>query len=209
MLVKAWAEGWAIARGTAAPVEVAEGYRIDVGLPGHVARYVLPGHAPALAARLTTPGTWLKICAAAPPLDERWEVQAPEYLMSTQLTAEPPTHRPEYKLELTQVGSVLDVVVSSEGELAARGKVALAGEYAVIDQVVTEPGHRRRGLGSTVMRALSQAASHSGARTGVLVATADGLALYDRLGWALESPVTAARLCAPGCPESPEDPPRG
>ncbi|QNE18432.1 GNAT family N-acetyltransferase [Kribbella qitaiheensis] len=194
MLVKAWAEGWAIARGTAAPVEVADGYRIDVGLPGHVARYVLPAHSPALAARLTTPGTWMKICGPAPVLDERWQVQALEYLMSAQLTAEPPRHRPEYELQLTRVGSVLDVVVSSQGEPAARGRAGLAGEYAVIDQVVTEPGHRRRGLGTTVMRALSQAASHSGARTGVLVATADGLALYSRLGWALVSPVTAARL---------------
>ncbi|WP_112244163.1 GNAT family N-acetyltransferase [Kribbella monticola] len=200
MLVKAWAEGWAIARGTPAPVEVAEGYRIDVGLPGHVVRYVLPAHAPALAARLTTPGTWLKICDAAPSLDERWQVQAPEYLMTAQLTTEPPASRPEYQLQLTQTGSVLDVVVRSQGELAARGKAALAGEHAVIDQVVTEPGHRRRGLGTTVMRALSQAARHRGARTGVLVATADGRALYHGLGWSLVSPVTAARLKTPGDP---------
>jgi GNAT superfamily N-acetyltransferase len=175
---------------------VAEGYRIDVGLPGHVTRYVLPTHSPALAARLTTPDTWLKICADQPALDARWQIQPPEYLMSTQLTSEPPACASEYELEVVQAGNVIDVVVSRQGERAARGKAAINGEYAVIDQVVTEPQHQRRGLGTTVMRALSQAASHSGARTGVLVATADGLALYSRLGWALVSPVTAARLRA-------------
>jgi GNAT superfamily N-acetyltransferase len=175
-------------------VAVPEGYRIDVGLPGHVTRYVLPTHSPALAARLTAPGTWLKICTDQPALDDRWQIQPPEYLMSTQLTSEPPTCAREYELEVVRAGSVIDVVVSRQGEQAARGKAAVDGEYAVIDQVVTEPDHRRRGLGTTVMRALSQAASRSGARTGVLVATADGLALYSRLGWALVSPVTAARM---------------
>jgi GNAT superfamily N-acetyltransferase len=194
MLVRAWADGWAIARGTPPPVEVAEGYRIDVNRPGHRTRYVLPQHSPELAARLTAPDTWLKICAPAPQLDERWQVQAPEYLMSTQLTAETPVCPPEYELTATRAGSVVTVVVSRRGETAARGMVAVSGEYAVIDQVVTEPDHQRRGLGTTVIRALGQAASRSGARTGVLVATADGLALYSRLGWSLVSPVTAARL---------------
>ncbi|MEV8375525.1 GNAT family N-acetyltransferase [Kribbella sp. NPDC056861] len=208
MLVKAWAEGWATVRRTAAPVEVPEGWRIEVGLPGHIARYVLPAPAPDLAARLTTPDTWLKICAdpAVVELDERWQVQPTEYLMTTQLTAEPATCGPEYELQVTRAGSVVDVLVSQRGEPAARGKAAVTGDYAVIDQVVTEPDHQRRGLGTTVMRALSQAA---GARTGLLVATADGRALYSRLGWELVSPVTAARLCAPGCPASRGDRPRG
>ncbi|MFI5712465.1 GNAT family N-acetyltransferase [Kribbella sp. NPDC051620] len=194
MLVKAWADGWAIARGTAAPVEVPEGYRIDVNRPGHLTRYVLPTHAPELAARLTTPDTWLKICGPKPPLDDRWQVQAPEYLMTTRLNAEEPTCPPEYELEVEQVDRLVTVVVSSRGETAARGLAAVSGEYAVIDQVVTEPGHQRRGLGTTVMRALSQAASRSGARTGVLVATEQGQQLYNRLGWVLVSPMTAARL---------------
>lgn len=197
MLVRAWADGWAIARATPAPVEVPEGYRIDVNRPGHVTRYVLPAHSPELAARLTAPDTWLKICDPAPPLDDRWQVQAPEYLMSTQLTTEPPTRPPEYELEVVQVGSVIDAVVSRQGALAARGKAALTADYAVIDQVITEPDHQRRGLGTTVMRALSQAASRRGARTGVLVATEQGQQLYTRLGWTLTSPVTAARLCGP------------
>lgn len=194
MLVKAWADGWAIARATPAPVEVPEGYRIDVNRPGHLTRYVLPTHSPELADRLTTPDTWLKICAPAPRLDERWEVQAPEYLMTTRLNAEEPTCPPDYELEVAQVGRLVTVVATRRGETAARGMAAVSGEYAVIDQVVTEPDHQRRGLGTTVMRALTQAASRSDARTGVLVATEQGRQLYTRLGWTLVSPVTAARL---------------
>ncbi|WP_442913255.1 GNAT family N-acetyltransferase [Kribbella sp. CA-293567] len=210
-LAGAWAQGWAISRGTPLPVEVPEGWRIEVGLPGHLVRYVLPAPAPALASRLTTPGTWLKVCAdpATIQLDERWQVQPAEYLMTTQLAADPPTCGLQYELEVSQAGSVLDVVVTSRGKAAARGKAALAGDYAVIDQVVTEAAHQRRGLGTTVMRALTCTASRSGARTGVLVATADGLALYSRLGWALVSPVTAARLCGPECPALRADRPRG
>lgn len=191
-LVRAWAVGWAISRGTPAPVEVAEGYQIR--LPGDLMRYVLPLHVPALAVQLSTPGTWLKICGDGIQLDPRWEVQPPEYLMNTRLSSEPPAVAPEYELEVTASGSVIDAVITHHGEAAARGKAALAGEYAVIDQVVTEPAHRRRGLGSSVMQALAQAATGRGAATGVLVATADGLALYSRLGWTVASPVTAARL---------------
>jgi ribosomal protein S18 acetylase RimI-like enzyme len=196
VLLKAWADGWSVVRRTPAPVEVAEGYRIDVGLPDHVTRYVLPAHVPALAARLTEPGTWLKICAADVVLDSRWEVQPPEYLMSARLGSEPPAVAPEYGLQIGASDGVIEVLVTHLGEPAARGKAAVVGEHAVMDQVVTEPAHRRRGLGSTVMGALCAAATSRGATTGVLVATADGRMLYSRLGWTVASPVTAARLRA-------------
>jgi GNAT superfamily N-acetyltransferase len=202
-LVRAWAEGWAISRGAPAPVEVPEGYRIDVSLPGHLKRYVLPEHAPALARRLTEPGTWLKICGDGLDLDPRWEVQAPEYLMTTRLTSDPPGD-----VEILERGQVIDAIITRDGEPAARGRAALAGDYAVMDQVVTEDAHRRQGLGTTVMQALAAAATARGAATGVLVATADGLALYSRLGWELASPITAARLSGPGSLESPRDRPR-
>jgi predicted GNAT family acetyltransferase len=84
------------------------------------------------------------------------------------------------------------------GQVAAQGKAALTGEYAVIDQVVTEPDHRRRGLGTTVMQALAHATTRRGASTGVLVATADGLGLYRSLGWTVASPMTAAVLVSRG-----------
>jgi predicted GNAT family acetyltransferase len=70
------------------------------------------------------------------------------------------------------------------------------GRAAVIDVVETDPAHRRRGLGSVVMAELSRAAADRGAVRAVLVATEAGRALYEKLGWRVESPITAAHLAA-------------
>ncbi|MDO3701713.1 GNAT family N-acetyltransferase [Micromonospora sp. C28SCA-DRY-2] len=52
--------------------------------------------------------------------------------------------------------------------------------------------HRRRGLGSVVMAALHRHAARRGARTGILVATDEGRALYQRLGWVVHTEVSGA-----------------
>lgn len=192
--LNAWAGGWAISRGTPAPVEIPGGYRIDVGLPGHRVRYLLPAFDRALVDGLHHPGTWLKICADAVPLDPRWRVEPPEYLMSAPLSGEGVVVDPAYRLEVVDDAASTEVRIMAGAEVAARGKAALTGEFAVIDQVETAPDHRRRGLGKSVMSALSEATTRRGATTGVLVATEDGRALYSRLGWTLVSPVTAAWL---------------
>ncbi|MEV0049276.1 hypothetical protein AB0H34_02120 [Saccharopolyspora shandongensis] len=44
------------------------------------------------------------------------------------------------------------------------------------------------------MRSLGVVAAESGVTRSVLVATAEGLALYRTLGWAVESEITAAHL---------------
>ncbi|MGW2009169.1 GNAT family N-acetyltransferase [Streptomyces nigrescens] len=87
--------------------------------------------------------------------------------------------------------------------LAASGRAALTtgapgsspAPYApsvVFDMIGTEPAHQRRGLGRAVMAALAGRAVERGARQGVLVASPDGRALYEAMGWRLRSPVTAA-----------------
>ena len=180
----------------------ARGYRIDVGLPGHRVRYVLPdpSSAGSRAAGLTEPGTWLKVCGTAEQmrLGSRWTIGTPEYLMSTELGTLPPITPPDhYTVELHSTGDVHDAVVrTTGGEYAAKGRVAVRGPAAVIDMVETDPAHRRRGLGSVVMSELSRAASDRGAVRAVLVATAAGLALYEKLRWTVESPITAAHLAA-------------
>ncbi|MFI7064080.1 GNAT family N-acetyltransferase [Kribbella sp. NPDC050124] len=188
----AWIHGWAICRSTPAPVEFRDGYRIDVGLPGHQVRYVLPTYDAELVGGKRQPDTWLKI-AGQVPLDPPWQVQPPEYLMTAELTDAAVRVDSSYRLETAQQGSVLQVVVRAEDDsVAARGKAGLAGSWAVFDQIETAPQHRRRGLGRAVMGALSAAAQYAGATTGVLVATEDGRALYSALGWTLSSPMTAA-----------------
>ncbi|MFG1817254.1 GNAT family N-acetyltransferase [Kribbella sp. NPDC049174] len=191
-MLDAWVHGWAISRSTAAPVRIRGGYRIDVGLPGHQVRYVLPSYDSDLVDGLGQPDTWLKICGLV-TLKAHWQAQPPEYLMTTELTVTPLAVAPSYELTSAQRGSTVEVAVTAaDGSVAARGKAALTGEAAVFDQIETSPQHRRRGLGRSVMAALSATAQYAGATTGVLVATEDGRRLYSALGWTLESPVTAA-----------------
>ncbi|MGI5268385.1 GNAT family N-acetyltransferase [Nonomuraea sp. CA-218870] len=179
------------------------GLRVDVGLPDHVVRHVVPAPTPALVQRLTSmitvPGTWLKLCAPAeliaPWLPSGWTIDPPEYLMTGPLTAEPVAVPDGYTLAVTTRSGVTAArLLTAAGEVAARGQIANAGWAAVVDQVETAAAHRRRGLGSVVMRTLAATAVSRGATTGVLLATPEGRSLYESLGWRLCSPMTAAVL---------------
>ncbi|GAA3568997.1 hypothetical protein GCM10022419_057270 [Nonomuraea rosea] len=216
--VRAWVDGWVISRQTPAPVREPWGLRVDVGLPGHVARHIVPDPTPVTIERLTgvltIPGTWLKLCApaaaVAPLLPERWSVKDLEFMMTTSLAigatarTAPASRayahqRPEppagYTLAVTtRAGVTVARLLTAAGEVAARGQYAMAGRTAVVDKVETASGHRRRGLGTVIMRTLTTTAAAAGAHTGVLVATAEGQALYETLGWTLHTPVTAAVL---------------
>ncbi|MCK2214497.1 GNAT family N-acetyltransferase [Actinomadura sp. ATCC 31491] len=206
--VRAWVDGWVISRNAPRPVPEPWGLRVDVGLPGHVARHVVAAPTPdvlrRLTATITAPGTWLKLCApaeaVAPLLPPPWTVKDREFMMTARLTrhAPPPEPPPGYALAVTtRAGVTAARLLTAAGEVAARGQFAVAGATAVVDQVETAPGHRRRGLGTVVMRTLAARAAARGARTGVLVATAEGQALYETLGWTLHTPMTAAVLTHP------------
>ncbi|WP_246005391.1 GNAT family N-acetyltransferase [[Actinomadura] parvosata] len=196
-------EGWVISRNAPRPVPEPWGLRVDVGLPGHVARHIVAAPTPQTLRRLTatlhTPGTWLKLCApaesVAPLLTPGWAVQDPEFMMTAPLTRDPAPIPDGYHLAVTTRAGVTAVrLLTGAGEVAARGQFALARSTAVVDQVETAADHRRRGLGTVVMRTIAATAASRGARTGVLVATAQGQALYATLGWTLHTPVTAAVL---------------
>lgn len=196
-LVGAWAAGWALSRGVAAPIPAAGGHRIVVGEPGHAERYVFPSlDAPALsdlAAGIIAPGIFLKAFCAPEALlaavDARWRPQASGDLMAIDLAAVPPPAAPAagYVQDLRAEGAVLVVEVhDAEGGLAASGRAALTGAFAVFDKIVTDPAHQRRGLGRIVMGVLGERARALGAGQGVLVATPEGRALYEVLGWRFE-----------------------
>jgi GNAT superfamily N-acetyltransferase len=59
-----------------------------------------------------------------------------------------------------------------------------SGRQAYIQWVCTDPGHRRRGLGEVVMRALLDWCASVGVTQVELHATADGEGLYRHLGFA-------------------------
>ncbi|MFB7470126.1 GNAT family N-acetyltransferase [Kitasatospora sp. NPDC056184] len=195
-LVRAWVEGWIVSRGAADPVDEPWGWSIDVGQPKQVARHVLPEPVEAdvrkLVAATTAPGTWLKLFAdddtVRPWLGPGWQYDLPGYLMTVPLAAERPVVPAGYTLTSWSRGGVVRVLVRTEdGRFAARGQLAVTGATAVADQIETDPGHRRRGLGSLVMRSLRDAGHRGGAATGLLVATPEGRALYSALGWSVRA----------------------
>jgi GNAT superfamily N-acetyltransferase len=196
-LVEAWVNGWALSRDVAAPIPVAGGHRLVVGQPGHAERLVFPALdaavLSAMAARITTPGVFLKAFCAPEALlaavDARWSPQPPGDLMAVDLVAVPPPAAPAagYVQRFHAEGAVLVVEIhDAKGEVAASGRAALTGRFAVFDKIITDTAHQRRGLGRIVMGVLGERARARGADQGVLVATPEGRALYEVLGWRFE-----------------------
>ena len=82
-------------------------------------------------------------------------------------------------------------ITAPDGTLAASGYAAETDEVFAYDRIVTSADHRRRGLGTAVMSLLG----HSGTdrrMPSVLVATDQGRALYESLGWRVLSPYATA-----------------
>ncbi|MEU4352097.1 GNAT family N-acetyltransferase [Streptomyces sp. NPDC023838] len=209
-LVETWIKGWVVSRGAAAPVAEPWGWTIDVGQANHVSRHVLPEPDEASVRKLveatTAPGTWLKLFAqddtVRPWLGPGWRLDQPGFLMTAPLAPAPAEVPAGYTLTRWTTGGVLRVLVRTEaGHFAARGQIAPTGATAVADQIETSPEHRRRGLGSLVMRTLQSGAYATGATTGVLVGTPEGQALYGSLGWTTRSAM-ASLYFAPTDPAS-------
>ena len=77
---------------------------------------------------------------------------------------------------------------------------AVHGTVAVLDRIETDARFRRRGLGRRVVDALTAWARSEGARSGLLVASTDGRALYLTLGWEVVAPERIWRGAAPRDP---------
>jgi GNAT superfamily N-acetyltransferase len=74
-------------------------------------------------------------------------------------------------------------VLESGERVAAEGTIGILDTDATFDAVETTPAFQRRGLGRQVMATLTAYALESGARRGVLAASAQGRLLYESLGW--------------------------
>ncbi|SNT36550.1 Acetyltransferase (GNAT) family protein [Asanoa hainanensis] len=197
-LVLAWGRGWAVSRRVPDPVDIPGGFRADVGLPGHRVRYVLhtwdADELASLARDHSAPGTWIKVSGhLRGALPDPWVIDSAGYLMTAPFTVGTRKPPAPYETRVTTDGEVVvATVVDATGATAAYGRLAPAGEYGVVDRVETAPAHRRRGLGTTVMSALSDQAARDGLRTGILLATDDGRRLYGALGWTVRSEFAAA-----------------
>jgi len=213
-IVQAWVDGWVVSRGAAPPQREAWGFTVDVGQIAQVSRHVFDalgdevdeGAVRKVADAVTGAGVWLKVFQdpeiVGKWLGEGWWVDPePGYLMTVPLAgtrAEADDVPDGYRTRVWSVGGVTRVLVAApDGSLAARGQVAPTGASAVFDQIETVTAHRRRGLGSVVMRTLQAAATATGAQTGVLAGTPAGRGLYESLGWHVQAPLTSAKFTGP------------
>ncbi|MER5948312.1 GNAT family N-acetyltransferase [Streptomyces sp. NPDC001904] len=207
--VRDWVDGWVVSRGAAPPLVEPWGYTIYVGLAEHVGRHVLGATGDdvreddvrKVTGSVTGRGTHLKVFAdrerVLPWLGAGWEPYgADDFLMTVGLTpAAAPSAPAGYRVRAWARGGVTRVLVTdAEGAFAARGQVAVVGAGAAVDQIETSPDHRRKGLGSAVMRTLHAAAYDRGAVRGVLACTPAGRLLYESLGWEVVAPLTNAKF---------------
>jgi ribosomal protein S18 acetylase RimI-like enzyme len=70
-----------------------------------------------------------------------------------------------------------------DGEWACVAVTLRLGDDASVQYVATEPGFRRRGLASRLLRAALGEARADGLRTATLVASVEGRGVYERLGF--------------------------
>jgi GNAT superfamily N-acetyltransferase len=195
-LIRIWLTGWTLARGTRPPERYHDGFRVEVGWPEQRRRFVfasLTRTVGDLARGISEPWVLIKACAPLDRLAEEvgppWIPRPPGFLMTAkpEMSAVPLSRA--YRLEERPEASArLVQVKSADNQTVALGRVVMVEGYAIYDRIETRPEHRRRGLATAVMGELQALAIAAGAHTGVLVATTDGRALYERLGWRLRSP---------------------
>lgn len=200
-LLQAWLVGRSLARGVPMPVADHGGFRIDTGSDVEVARWVFAGVTPgiaALARSIYAPRHSIKLCgtdaALAALLPPHWQPQPLSYFM--QFAGDPldAVLAGGYRAETTQVDAVSTVrLFDASGMLAASGHAAETNDAFVYDRIVTDPAHRRRGLGRALMGLLRAQKRHR-ATPDLLVATEAGRSLYETLGWVVLSPYATASL---------------
>jgi GNAT superfamily N-acetyltransferase len=200
-LVRAWIAGRSLARGLPAPVADRGGWRVETGSAEEVRRYLFARPVPGLVAlggAIVEPGTALKLFAtpadlraALPP---RWRIHPTAFFMAMHQPWPERAPPAGYAIASSREGAVTTVrIFDATGEVAASGHAAETGQAFVYDRIATAPDHRRRGLGAALMTALHRA-RRGATRPELLVATADGRALYETLGWTLLSPYVTATI---------------
>lgn len=195
-LLALWTRGWARTRGVTPPIKDGDAWRIEVGAPDQLRRFVFAEASPTVTRRaeeIRDPYVLLKVCADAetvrPLLPPGWALRPAGFMMT--LNGDMPT-RPvpgEVVTGTDVVDGVIFCRLSLNGVEAARGRVVVVENVAVFDRISVDPTFQRRGLGAAVMRRLQ---AETGLDRGVLVATEDGRALYAALGWSLHSAYTTA-----------------
>lgn len=199
-----WQRGWSLARGWIDYSSTDGVTTVNIGEPDRRVEYVTTSEHAATAVKLAQtdghpPGTsWLAIAADDPAAIAPLELLRTEWLMTIAL-ADHPIHPvpPPYRLEVTARPAVIDAHIYGYGELAASGRMTVLRSDAIADMIYTTPAHRHRGLAKATMTALTQAAHHQSATTGLLSASCEGRSLYHSLGWTTLTNLVVARTPVP------------
>jgi predicted N-acetyltransferase YhbS len=98
------------------------------------------------------------------------------------------------------------VAAETDGTVVGTGTATINGPVAWIGTVWVDPAVRRRGLGLALTQAAIDAAEAAGCRTLVLVATAAGRPMYERLGFTVQAWYRIVEAPRPGPEAGPPDP---
>jgi GNAT superfamily N-acetyltransferase len=201
-LARAWLTARSVARGLPEPVPDLGGFRVDTNSENEVRRWLFAGvdyGLSELGRSIREPCHLLKLCGTtdelAGTLPAGWAVEGGNWLMELDTSPPPLQAIPSgYCLEQYREGGVTRVEIRTEGgDLAASGYAAETSDAFVYDRIVTDPSHRRRGLGRALIAALGSC-RRSEAAWQLLVATAEGEKLYSSLGWCTLSPYSTAYI---------------
>jgi len=189
-LLHAWLAARSLARGLPMPVPDCGGFRVDTGSEMETVRWVFPRMCDGLkdvARSIHQPCQFVKVCDTAEAfraaLPAHWTIHAPSHVMRANGIMPRRQLADGYAIAVEQSGAVTSVRIATDtGILAASGYGAETDGVFVYDRIVTEVEHRRKGLGHVLMQTLHEARRdlHS---FELLVATGDGRALYETLGW--------------------------
>src|SRR5687768_15964438 len=161
-VVETWVTGWGRSRGKPVTRE-GRAWRVDLDDASRSTEWVVVDPTALESAELArqahlTPRSWVTVIGAGDAPGMTPTAQG-EHLMRMVLRRESPSA----EVRVEELEEVAFAEVRIEGAVAARGQAALAGTTVVIDKIVTEPEFRRRGLGRTVMAALTGWALDRGA----------------------------------------------
>src|SRR5690349_466920 len=135
-LLAIWTRGWAATRGVGPPVRDGAAWRIEVGAPDQVRRFVFDRMGPevgAMAASITEPLVFLKVCAEASEvlagLGPRWSLRPAGHLMRLErpMPSLPETDGPAP--EVTREGGVIFARLRMGGEVIAEGRAARIDDH--------------------------------------------------------------------------------
>lgn len=183
------------------PVPEHGGFRVETGSAAEVRRWVFPLAGEGLrdlAHTIHHPRNLLKACAFAAEVSAivsaHWRVEPTGWVMlHPRDPDDEPIVPPGFDLVTAHSpASCTAILNTDDGRLAASGHAAEADPVFIYDRIIVEPEFQRRGLGTTLMAALS-GFRPAGAQP-MLIATDAGRALYETLGWTTISPYTTAQI---------------